>query len=307
MRLTVVASLAAALGMVACTSAPDNPTWRSDVKQIIEANCIKCHGRVARGGAPDSARFDRFELAGGFAGLIASRTSAKTMPPEIPLGDVEIETLQNWFDNGAPLGDPDPDNRLPEIQIDGFEGDDLTVNLEYLISDEDFDGVAGTMTATRPIGGPGIQITDDLHSGVGTVDWFIAAVPTGSYDVTAVLDDGQETRDVELGRFTVERADPNTAPTLSIQSPLRGRAIGAVDETLTFTIEDPDVGDTTDVVFTLTRGDDEVIVVTTVMNAPIGETTVVVDTSALPEGVNFTLVAEAGISSASVDQITVRH
>lgn len=219
--------IAALLGLVACESAPDVPTYRRDVKPILEANCVRCHGAVSRGGAPDGFRLDRYSASGtddgrfrigagsGISGFAAARTHAKTMPPVTPLSDRQIEILGRWGVLGeafAERGDPDPDNQLPALERIDTAVDDEVLTLEYRISDPDFQVVTGDLLATPMDGGADIAISADLYSGRNTARWDMAVVAEGNYLLRAELDDGHQRRLIELGEFAVAHPGGNAAP-----------------------------------------------------------------------------------------------
>lgn len=89
--------------------AVEHPTYVDDVKAILDANCIRCHTHPALNGAPQSFRLDVYEsdddVLGAFdkAEKISARTDAGTMPPGgVRLPDAEVDTLEAWFNDGAP-------------------------------------------------------------------------------------------------------------------------------------------------------------------------------------------------------------
>lgn len=88
------------------------PTYVDDVKAILDAKCIRCHGEERKSGAPTSFRLDIYETEGDVLGAgdkadrIVARTEAGTMPlGGPPLEEAEVETLQAWLDQGAPYDD----------------------------------------------------------------------------------------------------------------------------------------------------------------------------------------------------------
>ena len=93
---------------------PRTTTYWQDVEPIFYTHCQSCH--VAGGIAPFA--IDDPEVAIAFAPLIAEQTASRVMPPWPPGGDTpplahvrtltpaQIETIQAWVENGAPLGDP---------------------------------------------------------------------------------------------------------------------------------------------------------------------------------------------------------
>lgn len=212
---TIVATFLA--GAVGCSPAvPDNPTWTEDVRPILMANCVRCHTNPPIGGAPDYIRLDSYDdwpldnggaMAGAaaFAGAIASFVANEEdpMPPEIgPLPERQQELLRRWAEQGAPRGEPLPGNQAPAITmepgvVDAAAG---TVTFAYEIRDPDEEFVLGTLAADDT------TITYELHSGPGEVVWDISAVPAGTYQLSAELDDGNERFAVDLGSIDIPAA-----------------------------------------------------------------------------------------------------
>ena len=106
---------------------PRTTTYWQDVEPIFYTNCQSCH--VAGGIAPFA--IDDPELAIAFAPLIAEQTASRVMPPWPPGGDTpalahvrtltqaQIDTIQAWVADGAPLGDPsDPQPHVEPELID---------------------------------------------------------------------------------------------------------------------------------------------------------------------------------------------
>lgn len=221
MTLRNIAPLAAALaaaGLSACApEVPENPTWLQDVRPIVLANCVRCHTPPPIEGAPDNVRFDKYDDenrdgeggadmygAASEAMIMAVRVEAEEMPPEFPLLPRQIDVIQAWADNGAPKGDPIEGNRAPTMELIGdFEKDDDLVVADYRIDDADSDLVTGRIEADPDGDGDVIAVTFDLFSGVSRIVWDIAEVPTGSYDLTAIIDDGSAEVSVELGSVDV--------------------------------------------------------------------------------------------------------
>ena len=97
-------------------SVPGRPTYEADVKPILEARCIRCHGNPSLQAAPD--RFDLFECPAvdGSAGpcMRAAKDVAGTMSvriqlansvfghmppsPAAPLSPYQIDTITKWAD-----------------------------------------------------------------------------------------------------------------------------------------------------------------------------------------------------------------
>ena len=122
LRIFVLAALAVFQGQLA---AAQEITYAADVAPILWENCAKCHspGNVA----PMSLL--SFEDARPYAAMIKEKVQSRQMPPwemersigiqafknDPSLSDREIETIVQWVDAGAPLGDPSDLGVAPEI------------------------------------------------------------------------------------------------------------------------------------------------------------------------------------------------
>jgi len=126
-----ITAIALSLGATACadeTTSTDpgttptpttGPTYWGHVQPILENNCSSCH----TDGGVGPFGLTTYESAKALSGLIASATHARTMPPwnahdtdeckprlpwkdDMRLSQEQLDTLQQWHDNGAPEGDP---------------------------------------------------------------------------------------------------------------------------------------------------------------------------------------------------------
>ena len=213
----VAAALAAAALSACAPEVPENPTWLQDVRPIVLGNCVRCHTPPPIEGAPDNVRFDKYEDedrdgsgsadmygAGSEAMIMAVRVEAEEMPPEFPLLPRQIDVIAAWAEAGAPKGEPVEGNRAPTMELIGdFEQDDDLVVVDYRIDDADSDLVTGRVEADPDGDGPVLTVTFDLFSGVSRIVWDIAEVPTGSYELTAIIDDGSAEATFELGSIDV--------------------------------------------------------------------------------------------------------
>jgi hypothetical protein len=96
--------------------AENSPTYWQDMAPLFADHCVMCHREA--GIAP--MRLDDVDQAKRFAALIASATSARTMPPwlmtadgscgdfsgSLALSDAEIARIGAWARAGAPAGQP---------------------------------------------------------------------------------------------------------------------------------------------------------------------------------------------------------
>jgi hypothetical protein len=194
--------------LAACApSVPDEPSFQRHVAPILNANCIRCHGVPALGGAPSSFRLDTYAGAQLMADEMVARVSGTgaPMPPRFPLDDYQIDTLSNWAAAGAPRGEPRAGNRRPTAVVTSIvrrideEGTGLRVRylIDLVVDDPDGDVTGGTLHAAQlPIG--------LVHSGPNHVVWETTNVPPGTFALEAVLDDGAAEIAVPLGDLAVE-------------------------------------------------------------------------------------------------------
>lgn len=200
------------LFIAACApSAPETPSFQRDVAPILAANCIRCHGVPALGGAPSAFRLDTYADAQLMADEMAARVSGTgaPMPPRFPLDDYQIETLENWAAVGAPRGAPRPGNRRPTAIVSNvvrtIEEEGVGIRVRYLIEiavdDPDGDVTGGTLRVKR---GATTLPLGVVHSGPNHITWETTNVVPGTFDVEAMLDDGAADIAVPLGTLDVE-------------------------------------------------------------------------------------------------------
>jgi hypothetical protein len=220
MRSIVSLIALAALAVLASACAPEvpeQPTWTEDVRPIILANCVRCHSPPQLGGAPSFVRFDKYDNedrdgdgnpdvfgAGSTATAIATRVEAEEMPPRFPLWPRQRDVIVAWAESGALEGPPVEGNQPPTMELFGFEPIGGVLTGGYVIEDPDFDLVTGTVTADPDGNGNPFAITFDLFSGVGKIEWDVSGVVAGSYELSAVIDDGNGAEvTVDLGSVEV--------------------------------------------------------------------------------------------------------
>lgn len=228
--------IALSIGLAsACTAdVPETPSYQVDVMPILAANCVRCHGYPAIGGAPAHTRLDSFENvrvddgvprldrcgAGTVCGtsaqaaLIAARVQPGlqpaltaevddpgVMPPRFPLDDHQIDVLVRWQEQGAMRGAPRATNHRPEMTVEVVEQVGPTLRLAITIADADHDLVAGELYARNAMAEP--SFVGPLRSGRFELDWDTSTFPErGTVALFATLDDGAGLADHELG--TVE-------------------------------------------------------------------------------------------------------
>ncbi|MDQ3365113.1 MAG: hypothetical protein M3680_06770 [Myxococcota bacterium] len=205
--------------LAACVpDVPAAPSFQQHVLPILAANCVRCHGTPAIGGAPEELRLDVFgdstlvrdddvgeELIAG-AASVASALAFRVidpdapMPPRFPLDDYQIETLARWGD--APLrGAPRPGNHPPTIVVASTSQHGDVVTILAHVGDPDPDIVGGVLRVRR---GATVRPIGLLRSGPNAVAWDTAGLARGTYDLVAVIDDGAAEISIELGTVTVE-------------------------------------------------------------------------------------------------------
>lgn len=109
------------------------PLFERDVRPILKAYCLECHGGQAELEGGLDLRLQRFMLRGGMSGpaivaadpdasLLVQRVRAGEMPPgEKKLPAHELSVLEKWIRAGAPTKGPEPDSLEPGIQITAEE------------------------------------------------------------------------------------------------------------------------------------------------------------------------------------------
>jgi len=213
--------------------APANPSFQQDVMPVLAANCLRCHGAPAIGGAPEYFRLDSFEdvtvrdrlLPAGdpmckppssspdcfsvtilgatsMAGTAAARAGDddRPMPPRFPIEDHQVELLENWVASGAGRGEPRAGNGRPEAALDTIERAGTVVRLRVRVDDPDHDVVGGSLH-TRVSGSE--VFVGLLHSGIASVTWDATGIAAGSYPLSARLDDGAAVFVVDVGTITL--------------------------------------------------------------------------------------------------------
>ena len=198
----------AAAALAACTSAPANPTWQTDVEPVVASNCVRCHGSPAQFGAPPSFRLDVVDDiqnpftgditrgAGTMAAYMSARTQDGSMPPVFPLVGDAVDVFHNWVPSQDPsgatealpavAGDPRPANQAPTIALTKIDD----THVAYTIDDADGDLVYGELDAKDPVGGKYTPVAIGLQDGVhGAVTLRTSDLADGTYQLAARLDD----------------------------------------------------------------------------------------------------------------------
>lgn len=71
-------------------------TYSSNIKSIIDVNCVQCHGNG--GNFPDLTTYENTRAN---ADLVKSETQSRRMPQGSSLTNSEIEAIACWVDAGA--------------------------------------------------------------------------------------------------------------------------------------------------------------------------------------------------------------
>ena len=218
--------------LAACApEVPDEPSFQQDVLPILAANCVRCHGYPALGGAPETFRLDVFAdfavvpgepraepLCGGDPGDPAAelvlcgapafavqsalrlRDELRPMPPRFGLADHQREILERWAQSPV-RGTPRPANRIPQVVAEVIARDGQTITLGVQTDDLDRDLVVGTLrlraSGASPLIGP-------IRSGFVELSFDTSGIPAGDHALVAEVDDGAEVHELPLGMLAVE-------------------------------------------------------------------------------------------------------
>ncbi len=274
-QVAVPAALAvtsfAALGCTTGSDPVQSPTWLEDVRPIVQANCLRCHTPPSIGGAPSDFRLDSYEdtalpdgrvLRGAktMARFIAFRAGEDgTMPPDGARSDGQRDTLINWWQAGAPLGNVSG-NSLPtaELLSELSPVDDTEISLLYQVDDADGDLVSGSLRVGD------LFVSGLVTNGRGSADIDPAQLPAGNYPIVLSLTDDLSQADITLGTLAVSHANGNTAPSIAFESRLGDGLLADANFPLDLVIavDDPDAGDTLSVDVDAVRGDEVVNIAT---------------------------------------------
>lgn len=228
MKRTIIVLVVTAVGCV--PDAPETPSFQEDVLPIFAANCVRCHGVPALGGAPMEFRLDSFSntvMTDGVPGSVpcgggddnpqaavvicgASQSTSqigsnllnkkRPMPPRFPLEDYQTETLARWVKTGD-RGSPRAGNHVPTLVVESISRLGPAVTMQLRVGDEDHDLVVGTVSVS--VEGRD-RFVGSVRSGTIDVTWDSAGVAPGSYPLSATLDDGADLHSLALGILDVE-------------------------------------------------------------------------------------------------------
>ncbi|MEK6607561.1 MAG: hypothetical protein AABZ30_07875 [Myxococcota bacterium] len=236
---------------------PESPAYYDDVRPILLANCVRCHGpgtpghRRARG----AWRADTWDAAQGLAGVseVAPAITGVAgiegrMPKEPgPLPDFQRDLLLAWADAGWPRGDRFR-NEAPVFEflfpaaVEQVTEADATLEVEYLLTDDDGDACF----AKIGVEGQSDEATAELGGGRKTTPIDTSVLATGAYRLVATARDGLTTVEgIPSGPFRVPAR--NAAPRVRWVSP-QGPAVLRTGDSIEIAWEASDAdGDAVDV------------------------------------------------------------
>lgn len=227
--------------------APAMPSWQTDVMPLFAANCVRCHMFPHRGDGQTALRLDSFDdtlhpggrVATGASptiGAIFRRThdiallpNQRTMPPDRPLTEYELEIVRNWasLSDGeiAVRGPGREDNHPPTIVLSETYRDSETIRFAYDVQDRDGDLVVVTFGVRLSSQTGDLLRSNDLIlgnaiAGTGESELYIDELPKGfaggDFVYLAQLDDGADIDpegeadfiEVELGMITLPAGPP---------------------------------------------------------------------------------------------------
>jgi len=249
----------------ACTPAvPDAPSYDTDVRPILMANCARCHGPPAEGEqeqryclrvdlwdaladatAPDNMgaigacpvdQADSSSQVGNIiygaslgGGEIVAQSLSGAMPKDGPrLTSRQLEILTRWRDAGFPRRSTGT-NQPPTIEFVTPPASgvtvavtDLSYDVQYVVADPDGDAVTWSLTWAG--GGRAGTFATGLHEGSNTTTIDISVLSSGTYTLTAHLDDSMDLVDVVApGTLTVPPGR-NATPLVTVIAPNGGES-----------------------------------------------------------------------------------
>ncbi len=304
MPRTGILSAAMLVALGCAPDVPAAPTWAKDVRPILLANCVRCHGEEPSGGAPTAFRLDRYEDSDARGAKTMARYLAHRagdlgqMPPNGPaLSDRQRDILKKWYAAKAPRGDGNALPSLVVVKAPAATADDQ-VSLTYQLGDGDRDAGYGTLVAVQ--GTVQVPIAP-LPPGRHDLTWDTGQVAAGTYTLQATISDAQADamgatveQKVELGTVVVAHAGGNTAPKVSVASPFRDQILTDAQSpvTITLQVDDPDAGDTVTTEVVARRGS-ETVTFPAVTGTGAMAPRIMWDTRTVGEGPNWRLEATA--------------
>src|SRR5262245_61950103 len=105
------------------------PTFERDVRPILKAHCLECHGEAAKPKGGLDLRLRRLVLQGGDNGAavvpgkpdaspLFTRVRDHQMPPgKVKLSREEVARIREWIAAGAAVAKPEPEKLTPGLHI----------------------------------------------------------------------------------------------------------------------------------------------------------------------------------------------
>jgi len=215
--MKVMLTVFAMLASTGCASEPiSEPSFQVDILPLVAANCARCHGDPALGGAPSWFRLDAYEDldltpepdatpcgvstcgARSMANLAALRVrdTIYPMPPRKPLDDEQRDPFVRWAlrpERAAREG-----NSVPTVELLDASATGDTVAISLHVDDADDDLVSGHVRLRDPGGID--HVIGAVRSGRVSLTSTVGA---GVHELAATLDDGGSVFEVALGTITV--------------------------------------------------------------------------------------------------------
>lgn len=222
------------------------PTYLQDIAPILQDSCVTCHAApTATAQAENCVRLDRWDSApdtkqvctnAAMAGLIFGVHDADAMivdqviQGQMPFGGPmldaqDVATLTRWRDAGFPRRSP---NAPPTIEFTAptsaitLCNPGCTYAVAYVVRDPDGDSVTWTLGWSG--GGKTGTFATRLADGTGTIMIDASALASGTYALTAVLDDGTTAVSVDAPATLTIAAGHNAAPVVTVVAPNGGES-----------------------------------------------------------------------------------
>lgn len=245
--LLLVTAFASACGSdLADDTVPVAPTYVEHIAPLLARSCTVCHGMTtAVSDASNCVRIDRWDSSpdpmqlcsdpamGGLifgvrdaAPMIVDNVVTLRMPPEDPLTATSIELLRRWGEAGYPKRTV---NQPPSIEFTTPPASGATVcqpscayEIRYSTADLDGDSIRWSLAWSD--GARTGTLATGLSGGAGAVTIDASTLASGTYRLTATLDDGTEViTSAAAGSLTVP-AGRNAAPTVTVTAPNGGES-----------------------------------------------------------------------------------
>lgn len=110
MKKTIFISVFTTLIILGCTKdtttscSTTNMKYSGEIKSIIDANCVGCHGASSPSGGVSLVTYDNVKNVGAtkLAGVVNHSSGFKAMPPTSKMSQCNIDKIQAWIAAGFP-------------------------------------------------------------------------------------------------------------------------------------------------------------------------------------------------------------